>query len=162
MFVKEATSDEEIAEARQLVIEMVEALGINLDFQNFEKEIAGFPGDYSPPTGCVLIANEGGKPVGCVALRKIDESVCEMKRLYVRPQFHSRGWGKLLAVAAIKRARSLGYERMRLDTLPTMRAAAALYHALGFEEIEAYRFNPVEGTLFMELKLPPQSPAQEV
>jgi ribosomal protein S18 acetylase RimI-like enzyme len=161
MFVKEAITDEEIAEARELVVEMVESLGVNLDFQHFDQEIANFPGEYARPTGCLLVAREGDKAVGCVALRKIDDRVCEMKRLYVRPQFHSRGWGKALAVAAVERARELGYERMRLDTLPTMRAAAALYRSLGFEEIEAYRFNPVEGTLFMELKFPAEAPAPD-
>lgn len=160
MFIREAKEADDIEAARALVVEMVESLGVDLSFQNFEQEIAEFPGEYAPPTGCLLVACEHDQCVGCVAVRRIGEGVCEMKRLYVRPQFHSRGWGKQLALAAIKCARSLGYSRMRLDTLPTMRAAAALYRSLGFEEIEAYRFNPVEGTLFMELRLPSPFPVR--
>lgn len=154
MIIREALDEEDIEAARALDVEYVESLGVDLGFQNFEKEIAEFPGEYAPPTGCLLVAREHDEAVGCVAVRKIDARVCEMKRLYVRPQFHGRGWGKHLALAAIEHARSLGYEKMRLDTLPTMRAAAALYRSLGFEQIEAYRYNPVEGSLFMELKLP--------
>jgi putative acetyltransferase len=153
MIVKEAITSDEIAQARALVLEMVESIGVNLDFQNFDREIAEFPGEYAPPTGCLLLAREGEEAAGCVALRQIDSRICEMKRMYVSTQFRGRHLGRLLAAALIERAQAMGYERMRLDTLPTMRAAAALYRSLGFKEIEAYRFNPVEGTLFMELDL---------
>lgn len=158
MLLREAITDEDIADVRALVVEHAESIGVdNFDSQNFDREIAEFPGEYAPPAGCLLIARDNdGAVMGCVALRKIEEEVCEMKRMYVRPEFRGRGLGKLLADEIIARARASGYEQMKLDTLPTMRAAVALYRSLGFQEIEPYRFNPVAGTIFMELDLAPK------
>jgi putative acetyltransferase len=131
-------TDEQVEEARGLFMEYSEATGVDLCFQNFAQELAALPGDYAPPTGVLILAREGEAAAGCVALREYEEGVCEMKRLYVRPRFRGTG---------------LGYARMRLDTLPSMRGAIALYRSLGFREITPYRFNPVEGTLYMELDL---------
>jgi len=143
----------EIEEARRLFREYEAATGVDLCFQNFEAELRGLPGDYAPPAGRLfLLANEGSA-VGCVALRKIDEGACEMKRLYLSPDARGTGAGRLLAEHVIAEARRIGYQRMRLDTLPSMREAISLYRSLGFREIEPYRFNPVEGTLYMELDL---------
>lgn len=150
----QATSAAEIEEARKLFEEYHAWLGLNLCFQNFDAELASLPGDYVPPYGCLLLATEAGRTGGCIALRKLEDDVCEMKRLYVRPDFRGTGLGRQLAETLIETAREIGYERMRLDTLPgKMDRAIAMYRRLGFKDIEPYYFNPVEGAAFMELDL---------
>ena len=143
----------ELPRVRQLIEEYVRSLGIDLDFQEIDLELSDLAAIYGPPGGLVLVAFAEGELAGCVALRPLDPATCEMKRLYVRPAFRGTGLGKELAVELIERARTLGYERMRIDTLPQMQAARKLYAGLGFREIEPYRFNPVPGTAFMELEL---------
>ena len=150
----QATSEGEIEEARKLFEEYHLWLGLNLCFQNFDEELASLPGEYVPPNGRLLLATEAGQVGGCIALRKIGDGTCEMKRLYVRPDFRGSGVGRTLAETLIKVAREIGYARMRLDTLPgKMDRAIAMYRRLGFEDIEPYYFNPVQGAAFMELDL---------
>ena len=150
----QAASPHEIHQARTLFREYEAWLKLDLCFQNFEKELAELPGAYAAPSGRLLLAFEGNQLAGCVALRTLDENVCEMKRLFLRPQFHGRGLGRELAERIIAEARAIGYQRMRLDTLSEqMGSAIALYRALGFQEIAPYTSNPVPGALFMELPL---------
>jgi ribosomal protein S18 acetylase RimI-like enzyme len=152
--LKEAESTAEIEEARRLYREYAEWLAIDLCFQNFEKELAELPGAYSRPRGRLILALDDKQVAGCVALRDLGGGVCEMKRLFVRPQFQGHRLGRILAEKIIAEARAIGYERMRLDTLPEkMGRAVAVYRSLGFEEIEPYYTNPSPGTLYMELKL---------
>lgn len=138
---------------RSLLLEYAASLGVDLGFQNFEHEVANLPGDYAPPKGRLILVLSDTQPAGCVALRAISRTVCEMKRLYVRPPFRGLDLGKLLTERLIQEARMIGYESMLLDTLPTMSHARKLYRQLGFHETKPYRYNPVEGTLFMELDL---------
>ena len=154
MKLVQVQSDEDTARARALFEEYAAWLGINLCFQNFDKELASLPGDYAPPDGRLMFAFEGDQLAGCVALRKIGEGICEMKRLFVRPEFRGRGLGRQLTEGIIKEARRIGYQRMRLDTLPPkMSIAVGVYRSLGFKEIGPYYNNPVEGATFMELEL---------
>ena len=149
----QAESMEQVALARLLIREYADSLGVDLCFQDFEKELAGLPGDYAPPDGRLYLAFVGEQPAGCVGLRKIAGGASEMKRLYVRPLFRGQGVGRQLVLTLIKDARELGYSRMLLDTLPSMKRALELYRAMGFKPIEPYRANPVPGAKFLELKL---------
>src|SRR5262245_54897791 len=149
-----ADNRERIAAVRELFLEYASGLGFDLCFQSFEQELAGLPGEYVFPGGILLLALSDDKPAGCVALRRFDADACEMKRLYVRPQFRAAGLGFELVRWLIESARAMGYSRMRLDTVaPVMQKAVELYRRLGFVEIAAYRENPIPGALYMELDL---------
>jgi putative acetyltransferase len=149
-----AESPAQIAKARELFLEYAQSLGFSLCFQNFDKELADLPGDYAPPDGRLLLAEFENQVAGCVALHKLEDSICEMKRLYLRPQFRGRGLGRAIADRIIAEARTIGYQRMRLDTVePVMKDAVAMYRRIGFREIAPYCKNPIAGALYMELEL---------
>ena len=152
--LKQAESPAQIAQARELFLEYAESLGFSLGFQSFDQELSGLPGDYAPPDGRLLVAEYRGQLAGCVALHRLESEVCEMKRLYLRPQLRGRGVGRALAETVIAEARAIGYRKMRLDTVaPVMPTAVAMYRRLGFVEIEPYCLNPIAGALYMELAL---------
>jgi ribosomal protein S18 acetylase RimI-like enzyme len=152
--LQQAESPEQIAAARELFLEYAQSLNFSLCFQSFEKELAELPGDYAPPDGRLILATLNSAFAGCVALHKLEEQICEMKRLYVGPGFRGKGLGRVLAERVVADAREIGYKRLRLDTVgPVMRDAVALYRKLGFREIAPYRENPIEGALYMELEL---------
>ena len=151
---EQAETPEQIELARTLFQEYGASLGFSLCFQNFDKELAGLPGDYAPPQGRLLIAYLDSEPAGCVALHEFDDGISEMKRLYVRPAFRGKRVGLALANAIIAAAREIGYRSMRLDTVTSVMAdAVKMYWRLGFKEIAPYRTNPQPGTLYMELDL---------
>ena len=151
--LRQAETTEDVETARLLFKEYAASLGFDLCFQGFDRELAGLPGDYAPPDGRLLLLIEEGRPAGCVALRRFAPDACEMKRLYVRPEFRERSMGRALTEAAMHEARGIGYARLILDTVPFMAAAIALYRALGFREIAPYRANPIPGAMFFELRL---------
>ena len=153
MQILDATTAEHLAIVRELFTEYANSIGIDLCFQSFDRELAELPGRYAPSEGRLFLALAGDAPAGCVALRKLDAGVCEMKRLYVRPAFRGRGLGRQLATQALSAARAIGYARMRLDTLSSMTPAITLYESLGFRRIPAYYDNPSGCAVFMELPL---------
>jgi putative acetyltransferase len=150
----QAALPEQIAQARELFLEYAGSLGFSLRFQGFDEELKNLPGSYAPPLGRLLLAQHDDQAAGCVALRPLDSSICEMKRLYVRPAFRGKSLGKILVDRVIAEARDSGYQRMRLDTITSsMKDAIALYRRRGFEEIPPYRENPIAGALYLELVL---------
>lgn len=151
--IESAETPEFVATIRKLFVEYSESLEVDLCFQGFAEELAKLPGDYARPAGRLLLEFQGSEVVGCGALRPLSDDVCEMKRLYVRPAFRGKGVGGAVIDALISSAREIGYRRIRLDTLPSMATAIAIYRSLGFREIEPYRANPVPGALFFELDL---------
>lgn len=153
MIIDNVKTPKHIETARALFREYADSLGFDLSFQNFEQELAELPGHYAPPGGRLYLAFEKGRPAGCIALRKISDEDCEMKRFYVCPLYRGKGVGKKLATLVIGEARQIGYKRILLDTVPAMKRAISLYRALGFKRIPAYRENPVPGASFMELVL---------
>jgi len=144
---------EHLPDIRTLFQEYANSLGFDLDFQDFSKELATLPGEYAPPHGRLLLATVEGRMAGCVALRSLESNICEMKRLYVRPEFRGNNIGRALTKAIIRGAGEAGYSRIRLDTVPTMLEAQHLYESLGFKQIPHYRYNPVKRGKFMELLL---------
>ena len=153
MIIQEATSTTELDMLRDLFREYEKFLQVDLCFQGFEQELANLPGKYAPPDGALLLALRNEQPVGCVALRKLEENICEMKRLYVKPQGRGTGLGKKLAEEIITIARQRGYMLMRLDTLETLTEAVSLYQRLGFRQVPPYYDNPLPGALYWELDL---------
>ena len=148
-----SANDPRLAQARTLLLEYADSLDVDLAFQNFEQELSEFPANYLPPAGALLLADHDQLLAGSVAMRRLDEHTCEMKRLYVRPDFRGFGIGRILAAAIIEAAKEAGYCYMRLDTLPGMGDAQRLYGILGFREIPAYYENPIAGTRYLELDL---------
>jgi len=148
-----AQSDAHLHAARNLFVEYADYLGVDLCFQGFQQELDELPGAYAPPDGRLFLAVEDDQAVGCVAIRKLGDGICEMKRLYVQPGHRGEGLGRRLAEAVIAEAKAIGYRKMRLDSLTSLKEAAGLYRSLGFLEIPPYRYNPLPEAVFMELAL---------
>ena len=153
MRIEYADSPQFLGTIRALFCEYESSINVDLCFQGFEKELATVPGEYARPRGRLLLAFDGDEVAGCGALRRFDEGISEMKRLYVRPAYRGKSIGAELARVLIENAREASYAKMRLDTMPSMARAIVLYRSLGFREIPCYRFNPVPGALFFELDL---------
>jgi GNAT superfamily N-acetyltransferase len=151
--IVEAQTAEQLATIRELFREYADSLGVDLCFQDFERELATLPGKYVAPEGRLYLALEDGKAAGCAGLRKISPEAGELKRVFVRPAFRGKGIGRRLVLAVVEAARKNAYRRLRLDTLPSMKRAQELYRAMGFKPIEAYNNNPVPGAEFLELTL---------
>jgi ribosomal protein S18 acetylase RimI-like enzyme len=150
----QAALPEHIEQTRALFLEYAESLGFSLCFQSFDEELKSLPGAYAAPSGRLFLAQYEQQAAGCVALRKLEANICEMKRLYLRPAYRGKGLGRILVERVIAEARAIGYERMRLDTIgSSMQEAVELYRRIGFKEIAPYRANPIEGALYLELLL---------
>lgn len=151
---KISKSDEDFKITKDLFLEYKNSLNLDLCFQKFHEEISGLPSQYSESSGgCVILCYKDVKAIGCIALRKFGNDICEMKRLYLRPEARGKGTGRILAEKIIEKAKEFGYKKMQLDTLATMKEAIALYKSMGFTEIEPYRYNPNKGVVYMKLDL---------
>lgn len=153
LFDIRAANESDIPEVRQMLREYVEWIGLDLAFQEIDEELAGLPGDYAAPRGGLFVATAGGRHVAMIGVRPLEDHVAEMKRLYVRPEARGRGLARTLIARVCDHARTLGYREIRLDTLPKMGDAQALYEALGFTDIDPYYQTPIAGTRFMARKL---------
>ncbi len=153
MEIVPTTTPAHLAMVRQLFEEYWQSFGFTPCFQNFAAEVTGLPGYYAPPAGRLALALDGGEPVGCVALRPVDHSRAEAKRLYVRPQFRDRGAGLALLQWVIGEARTAGYREMLGDTIPVMRRALAMYERLGFEQTGPYTPDATPGAIYVRLTL---------
>lgn len=152
--IKEATSNEAYKIAIKLIKEYVSQLGVDLSFQNFNQEIQNIKQQYARPSGVMIIVySDNEKTIGCFGIRAYEGTICELKRMYLKKEYRGLGIGKELLTKSIELGRALGYKKMRLDTLPSMQAAIGLYKNMGFYEISAYRFNPIEGTKYFEIAL---------
>ncbi|KAL8788867.1 MAG: hypothetical protein Q9195_007081 [Heterodermia aff. obscurata] len=152
--IERMKSESDVALTIKMFTAYARSLKIDLGFQDFEAELASFPAKYAPPAGAILLARTHcGDPLGCVAIRPLIASCCEMKRLYVAPEGRGLGLGRALVTAIIKEAEQIGYKTMRLDTLSTMTEAIRLYRRQGFVDIEAYYDTPIAGTVFMQRQL---------
>lgn len=138
---------------KKIFLEYAESLGFSICFQNFEQELADIQVQYNAPNGCLLLVKEGDEAVGCAGLRRWQGDIAELKRMYLKPSRRGQGMGRRLLGSALQHARQLGYRRVRLDTLPSMQAAIALYREAGFKHIPAYRENPFPDTLYLEKEL---------
>lgn len=143
----------DLSTIRQLFREYADGLGFDLCFQDFEAELASLPGKYEYPAGRILLAWDGDAPIGCIAMRPIDSERCEMKRLYLRPEGRGKGVGRQLATRIVEEARTAGYARLYLDTIPSMAAAVKLYASMGFQRTTPYVFNPIPDALYLVLDL---------
>ncbi len=148
-----AHEEPDLSHIRVLFREYAESLGFHLCFQDFDREMAELPGFYAPPEGRILIARWCDEVAGCVAMKKLGDGICEMKRFYVRPAFRGKRIGEALANTIIEEAKFADYERMRLDTVPTMQSAIRIYEAMGFKDTEPYVYNPIPGVRYLELNL---------
>jgi len=148
-----AETAQQLGWARRLIEEYVASLPVDVSYEHVPEECARLPGEYAPPLGELLLAMEGGEPVGCVALRPMDGETCEMKRVFLRPEWRRQGIGRALTEAILQAARRIGYRRIRLDTIPALKPAIALYRSMGFRVVAPYRVIPTSCAFFMELNL---------
>ena len=151
--IEKISSEQDLEDVKQLFREYVEFLQVNLDFQDFENELAKLPAKYAEPEGSIFLAKVNGQPAGCIALWKLEDGVCEMKRLFVKSEFQGLGLGKMLANRLMEEAKNKGYLTMKLDTLKRLESANYLYASLGFGETQAYNFNPEPDIVYFEKAL---------
>jgi GNAT superfamily N-acetyltransferase len=153
MSIVRAETAEQLDWVRSLIGEYIASLPVDVSYEHVPEECAALPGEYGPPRGELLLAIVDGRPAGCVALRPIDRETCEMKRVYLRPAWRGKGIGRTMTEAIVEAARRIGYGRMRLDTIPSLKPAVALYRSMGFRVIAPYRTIPSSCAFFMELNL---------